>query len=621
MSSSITPAIIRLTNTDSQSINISATSPERNQATTNTPSAYSFFGKSQFGETQEFGTNVQRSQRLQTDGVMTNEWGAYTIASLDSALTSKSRKDGLSDALNNIFGNNLESINADFLNALAGAGGSGGVGFSAGSVDTEKSFNPLKVLATLKDGLVVKSLNSFFKVADIQDQTLKGYANELYKQDQWGGYSRAFDDLFIHALEDKGLSEEEMSTRISTNIAQTAKLLNEAIDSSGMTIDQKNRALATSFIATHFSIDKIADQLGLDATKNTDVKNGDSHLSLSDALLANPELLDDPKKIEILKEHLASSIKENYDTKLSQFSESYKGEQENLTQIRPGMLNLLNGKYKEDVMELNGGKMPSDQEISSFMSANGFKSDEEYFKIDNSEIAAQTYMNLKAIQHDYELLKNGTLTAENRMYNAAQTVLRSTPTAEHDGAAFDENNGGRKMTAVAGMNRDLVGNIALPFVSKDQMSTLLNQMQELGIELSAVDISHHGSRTGTTGFGMNDNALLEQVVSRMADGGEIVYNSCLTASGTENGGNNLAVQTLLTAAKDKGVKVHAADQSTIGYHEDCVYDAYSRNITNTPRKLDGIVGGYTIQEGSTEQIQDQANDSELRKNSLIAANN
>lgn len=529
------------------------------------------------------------------------------------------------DAIANALGIKPGDINPDFIAELNSLGGSNGVGFSAGSTNTEKSFNPLTEITTLKNGLTVHSLNSFFKVSDIKDPELNKYANKLLAQDQWGAYSRAFDDLFTHALKNEGLDPKKdkagMSSRISTYIAQTAKLINDAIDSSGKPIKDENRALAASFVATHFSIDKIAEQLGFTAETIAKQKEGDQHFLLSEALLANPKLLDDPTKKEILQKHLTESISENYDAKLSQFAQSYKGEGNSLSKIEPEMYKLLQGKYKDDIAKLNGGQMPTQKEISDFMSKNGYSAGgAEYHKIDNAEIAAQTYMNLKAIQHDHELFKQGKLTDENRMYKAAQTIFRSTPTAQHDGSAFNENNGGRKMTALAGNNRDLVGNIALPFVSKEQMSTLLTQMKDLGIELSAVDISHHGCQTGTSGFGVQDkNGLLQQIVERMSDGGEILYNSCLTGSGTESGANNLALTTLLTAAKDKGLKVHAADQSTIGYHEDTVYDAFSGLISTTPRKLDGVVGGYTIQEGGIEEVQDKTNLAEERKKSYVSA--
>jgi hypothetical protein len=520
---------------------------------------------------------------------------------------SKSKKDFDLDDLENLFGELSNGINPAFIEEFNRLGGSSGAGFSAGSTNTEKSFNPLTEITTLKNGLVVSSLNSFFKVADIKNPEMKKFAEGLLKNDQWGAYSRAFDDLFIHALKNDGLDpkkdKEEMSSKISTYIAQTAKLLNDSINNSGKEISTQNRALASSFIATHFSVDGIAEKLGFDADTIKKYQEGDKHFLLSEALMENPKILQDPEKMNLLTDHLSSLIKDNYDSKLSQYSKDYNGNE--LKTIESGMIGLLTGKYKDEVAKLNGGQAPSEAQIKAFMSQAGFKANsKDYFKIGNSEIAAQTYLNLKAIEHDHALLKQGKLTDENRMFNSAQTNLRLTPTAaaDHNGA-FNELNSGRNSMAVAGMNRDQVANIAVPFVNKDQVGGILDKMKDLDIKLSSVDISLHGYQQGTSEFSIADKeGLLKNLADRMSDGGEILYNSCLTGRGTEEGANNLALNTLMTAAKDKGLKVHAADNETIGYQEDTVYDAFSRLIANTPRKLDGIVGGYTIQEGGKEEI-------------------
>ncbi len=519
------------------------------------------------------------------------------------------------DSVANVFGIKPGDINPAFIEEFNRLGGSSGIGFSAGSTNTEKSFNPLTEITTLKNGLTVHSLNSFFKVSDIKDPELNKYANKLLSQDQWGAYSRAFDDLFIHALKNEGLDphkdKAEMSTKISSYIAQTAKLINDSIDNSGKEIGTQNRALASSFIATHFSVDSIAEKLGFNADTIKKHQEGDKSFLLSEALLENPKILQDQEKMGILQEHLTSLIKENYDDKLSQFSQGYNGNGNKISNIESGMHNLLQDKYKDIVTKLNDGKMPSAAEISNFMKEAGYQiGSKDYHKIGNSEIAAQTYLNLKAIEHDHKLLKEGKLTDENRMYKAAQTNLRLTPTAaaDHNGA-FDEINIGRNSMAVAGMNRDLVGNIAVPFVNKDQVDGILKKLEDLNIKLSSVDISLHGYQQGTSEFSVNDKMLLTKLADRMADGGEILYNSCLTGRGTEEGANNLALNTLITAAKDKGLKVHAADNETIGYQEDTVYDAFSGLIANTPRKLDGKVGGYTIQEGGTEEILDKSDTS------------
>lgn len=527
------------------------------------------------------------------------------------------------DSVANVFGIESGDINPAFIEEFNRLGGSSGIGFSAGSTNTEKSFNPLTEITTLKNGLTVHSLNSFFKVSDIKDPELNKYANKLLSQDQWGAYSRAFDDLFIHALKNEGLNphkdKAEMSTKISTYIAQTAKLINDSIDNSGKEIGTQNRALASSFIATHFSVDSIAEKLGFNADTIKKHQEGDKSFLLSEALLENPKILQDQEKMGILQEHLTSLIKENYDDKLSQFSQGYNGNGNKINNIESGMHNLLQDKYKDIVTKLNDGKMPSAAEISNFMKEAGYQiGSKDYHKIGNSEIAAQTYLNLKAIEHDHKLLKEGKLTDENRMYKAAQTNLRLTPTAaaDHNGA-FDEINIGRNSMAVAGMNRDLVGNIAVPFVNKDQVDEILKKLEDLNIKLSSVDISLHGYQQGTSEFSVADkNGLLKNLADRMADGGEILYNSCLTGRGTEEGANNLALNTLITAAKDKGLKVHAADNETIGYQEDTVYDAFSGLIANTPRKLDGKVGGYTIQEGGTEEIVDKSDTSNQQQSAI-----
>jgi hypothetical protein len=161
------------------------------------------------------------------------------------------------------------------------------------------------------------------------------------------------------------------------------------------------------------------------------------------------------------------------------------------------------------------------------------------------------------------------------------------------------------------MDRDMVGNLALPFISDHAFRDVLSQMKALGIQISSADISHHGHQTGTHGGGggvdVGDrDTLLKDLAERMADGGEILYNSCLVAAGTEQNANNLALTTLRTAIADKGLKVHAADYATMGYHEDLVYDVFTGNIGSTPRKLDGKFGGYTLVEGGIDKAQDRA---------------
>jgi hypothetical protein len=521
------------------------------------------------------------------------------------------------DSVANALGIEPGEINPAFIEEFHRLGGSSGIGLKAGEANIDKSFNPLSTIARLKNGLEVSSLFSFFKVADIKDSKLRDYASSLQKNNQWGAYSRAFDDLFKHALINDGSNpeqnKEQMSPRISTYIAQTAKLINDAIDSSGKLIDPKNRALAASFIATHFSVDDIAEKLGFNSDTIKKHQEGDKSFLLSEALLENPEILENQEKMGILQDHLTSLTKENYDDTLSHFAQNYDGNGDKLSNIKSGMNDLLQNKYQDIVMKLNDGTMPSSAEISNFMKEAGYQiGSKDYHKIGNSEIAAQTYLNLKAIEHDYNLLlKDGKLTDENRMYRAAQTNLRLTPTAAaDDNGAFDEVNSGRNTMAVAGMNRDLVGNIAVPFVNKDQVGEILKKMEALGIKLSSIDISLHGYQQGTSEFSVNDKMLLTKLADRMADGGEILYNSCLTGRGTEKGDKNLATETLLTAAKDKGLKVHAADNETIGYLEDTVYDAFSGKIANTPRKLDGKVGGYTIQEGGIEEISNKEDTSE-----------
>ncbi|MEY3369639.1 MAG: hypothetical protein RLZZ361_309 [Cyanobacteriota bacterium] len=499
-------------------------------------------------------------------------------------------------------------------------------GFSAGSTDTEKSFDPLKEIAQLKDGTIVTALNAFFKIKDITDSSVKAFAQGLYANGQWGAYSRAFDDLFIHALTKNNPKKEGLNSQISNYIALTAKLGNDAINNSGKKIADPNRALVVSYLISHTAIsDKLAEELGFSKDQIAKYNEGDKAFLISEALFENPNILTDKDKTDKLTSFLSTVIQENYDKHLAHFKDTYAGEGNNLGAIEGNSLKLLQGKYADDVKKLNGGSMPSAGDISSYLAKWGY-GPSQYTKVDNSEQVAQTYLNLKAIEHDHELFKKGLLTDENRMYKASQTVIRSTPNAGADGnAAFNENNLGRKMSSLAGMDRNMVGVFALPFTNDQHLMDFVSKLKDLNVEISALDISHHGSPSGTHGgnggFDCGDkNTLLKAFIERMKKGGEITYNSCSIGAGTDKNSGNLQLATITTPVEDKGIKVHAADACTIGYQEHFVYDAFSRLVSNTPVKLDGVVGGFTVQEAGVGKIINEENVNPLAATKILRSN-
>ena len=506
-------------------------------------------------------------------------------------------------SLMNILGFEGE-INQGFLNEMQGMGGE----IRSGSVDTERSFNPLNVIATDKDGFTISSLNSFFKTKDIEGADLQSYAKGL-GQYNWATMSRAMDDVLIKGFKDQGLSDAEILKKTSTQIAQAAKLFE------GTRFENNSQAM--TFMLAHLALDQDAlDKSGLSQEQISELSKGDNTVVFGEALKYKPDLLDNKDIFNNLKDAIA---KESQDRKLDHFNQEVKAG--SLANIESDMRSLLSGKYADDLAKIqesyqnNLGKSFS---VDGALKEMGLTSKSDFMKVNNADAVAQTVLNWGSLNHDYELNQKSNLTDENRLLSqGTQISVRSTPkgSADHNGA-FNEKNIGRDKASTMGQNRDQLAQFVFPYIGDDKMKNFFDKISDTGLEVSNLDISHHGSSQGTHGgaggVGSGDKALFQSIEKAMAAGGEVVYNSCSCGAGSDKGSSsNVVGATLKSMVENKGIKVHAATVSTIGYTEHTGFDVGTGQFFMTPVKLDGATGGITLQAPDPE---DKAFDRGLKEN-------
>lgn len=596
--------------------------------------------------------NVKREDETQLVALFDdNDEDAKTRKANEELISSLAPKDRdelqtLADQL----GINIEDMNEDFLQEFSNpnigvsgeatewAGGGGQV--NAGSVNTERSFNPLNNITETEDGLEVKSLNAFFKVKDIQDSESKQIAQGLGNY-TWATLSRAWGEMFSDAYDAQGKSKEENLTATAEAMAKTAKLF-ENTDFYQAKGDKNNDAntngLAMSFMFAYTGIqeDKL-EGLTKDFTaeqkeKLEKAKDGDNVVTLSELVKIDTSLVEDTSsdRFKTLQDIVENASK---DEKLNQFREGVLGK-ENLSKIKENTLTRVNERLndeKDQIMEKLAGldenqgkseaelksqfediynaKIDGDGKVSVDQNAmykrldeNGFKGT-SYQKVENSEAVAQTYMNLVEMDKDLERLDKGDLKIdessknrdENRLFRADQVMVRYTPKGSDDhNGAFNEINSGRRVASAAGSNRDVLGQFIMPANGKEHFKDFVDGLNKLDRKISYYDESLHGNSSGTTAFNKGSKDVHKAMEDATYDGAIATLNSCLTGQDMKNG-------YAATKARETGMEVAAATVSTIGYQEHAYYDAETGQFGLTPVKLDGKTGGTVSRESKREE--------------------
>lgn len=514
------------------------------------------------------------------------------------------------NSLANQFGMN---INQEFLQEYNSMGGSYGA-INSGSRDTERSFNPLNIIAEDKEGFRIRSLNSFFKKGDIQDSGLRSYAQNLGDYN-WATMSRAMGELLSNAYTEQGLSKDQILSQTSTQMALAAKLFEGTRfekNSQAMTFMLSNLVLNNDVFK---NLDQSALQnLGFNEEQIKGIQNGDKvnlaryendqGVLLGEALRYSPSMLENNSIYSSLK----SSLYENSQAaSLDHFTEEVKAG--SLNNIYEDMHRLLQSdRYADEITKLQDAGIETNREaVDALMGELGFSAGgSEYLKVNNADAVAQTFLNYAALKHDHQLQQAGNLNDDNRLFSPdAQLMVRMTPdNGEDHNGAFNEKNLGRDLASVMGLNNEQIAQFIVAAGDDATQIKFFNMVSEtVGDKISNVDYSKHGYENGAGNLGSNDVQLISAIERAMAAGGEIVLNSCSCASGTDKGGtNNVAGATLKKMAEDKGLKLHAATVSTMGYTEHTGFDVGSGQAFMTPVKLDGATGGVTIEAPDPEKL-------------------
>lgn len=515
---------------------------------------------------------------------------------VETKFTALKKKDGNQEKPSDA----VEQINntLGFL-GLEGTVNQGNVnGFTSRGMSINGSNDPLKLIATTKDGFEIKSLYSFFKKAGVA-------GSEAINDSNWATLSRAMGDLVAKGYKnsDPNLSNQEISQGVARQMVKAAELFKGT--------EFADNAQAMTFILANLDLkESDIEKLGLDKDVTDKLKEGkDQKIMLGEALAFTPNLLENQEIFNSLKSDISKEISnpENKE-KYSHFNTEIKAPNR-LSDIYEDMHALLNSdRYSDEISKLKEAGIETNREaVDAIMGELGFTpGGSEYTKVNNADAVAQTFINYSSLKHDHELQKQGSLTDDNRLLSkSADLVVRFTPdNGEDHNGAFNEKNLGRDQMSVMGLNNDQVAQFVIAHGNDESMSKFFDKVSEtVGEKITNLDISKHGYSQGAGNIGSNDVALFNSIEKAMAAGGKIVLNSCDCGDNSENGSmNNVAGSMLKKMAVNKGIELDAATESTTGYLENAGTKLETGGTFITPMKLDGATGGVTIKAPDPELL-------------------